>query len=432
MSNNEKIIEIVESVQKEATNVAKNFDRRNDELQKRTRSAIDVYSGTALSQVASIVTETRNMSEELYVSMQSYVTLLDSRCKALLDDDIPLSTIKKVWDLIVWLNEQSDIHISFTSQLNYNPRNDVADVNLFPTVENKFIQKEWENRYKLSPKYEEEQKRIEEEKKEKEAKKQEMARANEKIEAERSANKEKHLKGNEEREKMIADSNQNAANFEKNLEKRIEVLLQKYETENLKTLNQYRDRLKKAESQYATLGFFKFAEKKAVKAQMSELNNEISRLESPENLEKTTSELKQKAEDAQKTYRKDLDDLIDASFTKSVVTVTSSSPNASPLEPCSNEDEECILSYIGYYWRTISDICNEFDFHGDSYSPNQVNRIIQSLKRKGHIIRMESLGKAYYALPGTPYQEQVEVWKKTDKAPETLPQPPKVEDVLKF
>jgi hypothetical protein len=447
MSNNEKIIEIVEIVRKEATGVSKNFDRRNDELQKRTRSAIDVYSGTALSQVASIVTETRNMSEELYVSMQSYVTLLDSRCKALLDDDIPLSTIKKVWDLIVWLNEQSDIHISFTSQLNYNPRNDVADVNLFPTVENKFIQKEWENRYKLSPKYEEEQKRIEIEAK-KEEERQEQAKKEAKLAEENRDKKFKQEKAqyaesNKNYEKLKSLADKKIAEFEETLKNRLFELECDQTKECFEELEKCREERRAVRKELRSAGFFEFKKKKQLTEKFHVCESEIARLSNEysaisESNKGAIEKLKIQADEELEKYKMVLSDYIKSSFHKKTITITSDNPNKAPDFPPETEEEQYVLDmltngrfdkYYGKPWWNVTELIEIFDV--EEYGINKVGRCIKNLQSKGYVNRTSINGLAHFAIAGTPYEETFEVWvEKKDAKP--FPQPPKAEDILKI
>ncbi len=167
---NQKILDTLsfaENILKEAKN---RFNEGNLELQSKASKSIDLFGGTAVSQVAEITKATRTLCEKFYATCQTQVKIIDETCRPLLTDDIPATTVRAVWQMICKLNEESDISVDFTASLNSTALGDVAAIQYSPTMDSKMIQSYWESKYKSCPGRKELEKAEAEEKKEKENK----------------------------------------------------------------------------------------------------------------------------------------------------------------------------------------------------------------------------------------------------------------------
>lgn len=165
--NNESILlEILSQIKSDADSAQYKFNERKWDIERNSNNPIDLFGGSAVSSVSAIAMETRIACDDLYASLQTYVRLIDEKCRPLVDDSVSSTTLKKIVDLIDELNESSSISINFTASLNYHGLGDVADIEYFPTVESKMIQTYWDNTYNSHPdtKKEKERERIAEEK----------------------------------------------------------------------------------------------------------------------------------------------------------------------------------------------------------------------------------------------------------------------------
>lgn len=154
MSNSaatERILEIVRRVRSEASTAERKFDRASEEIQYKASRSIDIFGGDATSRVADIARDSRRACDDLYTTYQSLVHMLDENCRPLLDQEPSLAAVKEVRDLIVWLNDESEIENNFTASFNSRDLGDVASARYVPSMECKMIQRYWENKYAMWP-----------------------------------------------------------------------------------------------------------------------------------------------------------------------------------------------------------------------------------------------------------------------------------------
>lgn len=150
-SATERILQVVSSVKSEARRAESEFDRRNSDIQRKASRSIDLFGGSATSQVADIARDARRACDDLYSAYQSLVRIVDEQCRPLLDQDPAVTAVKEVCDLIKWLNDESEIENNFTASLNSRGLGDVASARYIPTMDNKMIQRYWENKYAMWP-----------------------------------------------------------------------------------------------------------------------------------------------------------------------------------------------------------------------------------------------------------------------------------------
>lgn len=153
MSNiaTEQMLAAVRSTKESAKRAEQEYDRRADRLQEKASQNINLFGGSAVSQVADIAQESRSICDTLYATYQTLVRMLDSQCRPLLDQNPDYTAVRAVRDLIKWLNDESEIQNNFTASLNAYNLGDIAAVRYIPSMENKMIQTFWETSYQSLP-----------------------------------------------------------------------------------------------------------------------------------------------------------------------------------------------------------------------------------------------------------------------------------------
>jgi len=146
MSNiaTEQMLLAVQTTKESAKAAETEYDRRADALQEKAGRNINLFGGTAVSQVADLASDSRKICDTLYASYQMLVKMLDSQCRPLLDQEPEFPAVRAVRDLIKWLNDESEIENNFTASLNAHNLGDVASARYFPSMDNKMIQSFWE------------------------------------------------------------------------------------------------------------------------------------------------------------------------------------------------------------------------------------------------------------------------------------------------
>ncbi len=131
------------------------FDSRNDEVQRKASRDIDLFGGHASSRVLEIASDAKRACDDLYATYQSLIPSLDSICRPLLDYNPGMEAIKSVRDMMQLLNEESEIENNYTASLNDTSLGDVVNAKYVPLMENRMIEKFWENQLESTPEYKE-------------------------------------------------------------------------------------------------------------------------------------------------------------------------------------------------------------------------------------------------------------------------------------
>lgn len=147
MQTSDRIEQIVTRAKKQAEKAMEDFDFDAARLQISSSSSIDLFGGTATSQVADIATDVRRVCDKLYATLQMLVKLVDEECKPLLNQQLSMSAVKKVADLIKWLNSESEIGANFGASVNSKNLGTMVSGRYIPTMEAKMIQSYWETKY---------------------------------------------------------------------------------------------------------------------------------------------------------------------------------------------------------------------------------------------------------------------------------------------
>lgn len=139
--------QIVERIKKQAEQAMREFDVEAKHVQNSSSASIDLFGGTAASQVVDIAADTRRVCDKLYATLQMLVKMVDEECKPLLNQQPSMSAVKKVADLIKWLNNESEIGANFSASLNSKSLGTVVSGKYIPTMENKMLESYWEAKY---------------------------------------------------------------------------------------------------------------------------------------------------------------------------------------------------------------------------------------------------------------------------------------------
>ena len=156
MDISNQMLEAVANAKKQAKSAESQFDFAAEMVNIKSSSSIDLFGGSAVSQVAEIASAVRKACDELYASYQSLVLTLDRQCRPLLDMGPSTRAVKEVMEMIKWLNSESEIGSNFSGSLNGSSLGDLVNVKYFASMECQMIQKYWESVYASMPGTEEE------------------------------------------------------------------------------------------------------------------------------------------------------------------------------------------------------------------------------------------------------------------------------------
>ena len=111
MSNSasEKLMQAVRLTKESAERAEREYDSGAERVQRMASQSIDLFGGSAVSQVADIASESRKICDALYASYQMLVKMLDEECRPLLDQEPDYRAVREVCNLIKWLNDESEI-----------------------------------------------------------------------------------------------------------------------------------------------------------------------------------------------------------------------------------------------------------------------------------------------------------------------------------
>ena len=285
----ERMLQVVQMARSEAKRAEYEFDRRNSDIQRKAGRSIDLFGGSATSQVADIARDARRACDDLYTAYQSLVRIVDEQCRPLLDQEPDLSAVKEVCDLIKWLNDESEIENNFTASLNSRSLGDVASARYVPTMDNKMIQRYWENKYAMWPGRAEQEARERAQAEERRRIQQEAAlAAQEKARQEQAAKMEayeqEHKEWAKKKESILRErSRMLQAEMDRERSRLQRQTNDAYEQTRGKLRRELDDctaRKTSAEARLASLGFFAFGEKSEAKKTIQTMIAQIASLES--------------------------------------------------------------------------------------------------------------------------------------------------------
>ena len=312
MSNfaTETMLQAVDIVKENAKNAEREFDMRASALQRKAGRSIDLLGGRAVDTVADIASESRKICDSLYSTYQTLIKMLDDQCRPLLDQDPEPSAVRKVRDMIKWLNDESEIQNNFTASLNSRSLGGVASARYIPTIENKMIQSFWETKYQMLPgrleaEQAERQSRLLADAEKRRAKEEELKRRNEEEKqrferesAEYNKKREAWEKSTSAVQKTRSDKIKQAIDEERAHRK---ADIENRYSESVRRIAEEKKKCGKtkaeAENRLSSLGFFSFGEKKKEKKTIAEMTSALLSLDAAmEEAERTYNQEKSTVE----------------------------------------------------------------------------------------------------------------------------------------
>lgn len=284
----DRILQIVRHARGEAGAAERQFDRANSDIQWKASRSIDLFGGDATSRVADIARDARRVCDDLYSSYQSLIRIVDEQCRPLLDQDPALSAVKEVRDLIKWLNDESEIENNFTASFNSRSLGDVASARYIPSMDNKMIQRYWENRYAMWPGRAEQEAREAAEAAERRRRQEEARRAAQEEERKRQeaemAEYERQHQVWKKKAEAVEELRRSAAQRALDDQvRKLKLAADKAYEDTKRTLladkAEAQARKTAAETKLPTLGFFAFGEKSQCKKTIREAEERLVRLD---------------------------------------------------------------------------------------------------------------------------------------------------------
>lgn len=275
MSNSasQKMLDAVSAAKESAKRAEQEYDRGARRLQAKASRNIDLYGGSAVSQVADIASESRKICDALYAAYQTLVKMIDEQCRPLLEQEPDYRAVREVRNIIKWLNDESEIENNFTASLNSRSLGGVASGRYIPLMENKMIQSFWDSKCASWPG------RAEAEHAEKLRKEEQKRQRKQEAEAAWRAEEEAY-------ERALSEWSQKAIIIERHRKRSVDDLLGEAKRERKATIKNAYEReitlaAKKreeceqakaeAEELLATLGLMKFSQKSKAKKTIEEM-----------------------------------------------------------------------------------------------------------------------------------------------------------------
>lgn len=284
----DKLRQAVSAVRDRAAAAEREFDRRADALERKTRQSMDIFGDDTLSRVADIAAESRKICDSLYAAYQTLVVMLDEQCRPLLAENPDYIAVREVSRTIAWLNEESEIENNFTASFEGMGLGDIAARRYFPSMESKMTESFWETKLAMWPGREEaeaQERRQKEEAEQQRRKQAEQAAAREKEELRQE--KLRYAREYEAWQAKTAEiEKQRADEVGAALARSREQLLHSLEEtySNAQKTAAHRkasciQRREQAEARLSTLGAFSFSEKSALRKTIKELDAELRNAE---------------------------------------------------------------------------------------------------------------------------------------------------------
>ena len=311
----EQILAEVQKAKRQARSADRLFDSRNQAIQSRASSSIDLFGGYATSTVVAIRAAAQEACDDLYVTYQSLVESLDAACRPLLDLSPSGSAIKEVADAIRHFNEESKIESNFTASFNGSDLGNVANSKYVPRISNKMIQRFWEDTYAKTPyAAEREKKRQESAERARKNREAERLRAEE---ARKRKEEEKRLedirkaeelkKAKKHKETVAAEAKKRITDFRRELDAETDRQLTLLRSRLKDQIRSFEQQKKQQEQALASLGRFSFGEKKALREQIDLLSQRIRLLSDPQLVAEEEQNMRQLASGVLESYKADMD-----------------------------------------------------------------------------------------------------------------------------
>lgn len=268
MSNTvtEQMLLLVQNIKESADRAEQEYDQKVNQLQMKASQGIDLFGGSAVSQMADIASTSRKICDELYSAYQMLVRVLDEECRPLLAQQPDYRAVRDVCNLIQKLNSESEIENKFTASLNDHSLGDVASGRYIPSIECKMIESYWETKcasWTGREETEEREQRLEDYLKQRE----ENTRNSNQERIDQYYNERKQWQKKCEHIKVqcVTEVNRRVQDVQSKLQQTVKEKYDNICNFHRQTLDQYTIIKTDAETVLGSLDFFKFAQKKEQK-----------------------------------------------------------------------------------------------------------------------------------------------------------------------
>lgn len=318
-----QILDIVQSVRREADSANASYERAVDRIERRASSTTIYLS--QMSTAMDIVADSKQAMDALYTTYEALVRTLDMQCRPLAEQGASAHAVYEVYKLIAYMNsESSSLRGNFTASLNSYSLGDVAGVRYTASLEAQTIERFWKTKYSMMPEAveEEKRKRAAAQQAAKRREEQRKKEAEEKAERERQAaeeaarRQEAALQAQAQKESVTYACMAQVLAFEKAVWDEAHRQKLAIRQEVKAKLASLQEEKKQHETTLAGLGFMKFNEKKQEKQEIERLNNRILTYMDPELQAKAAQELDAQAEAAIEKYKKEVMNYLDSRFSK--------------------------------------------------------------------------------------------------------------------
>lgn len=403
----DRILQAIERTREQAKEAENDFDIAEQHIQMMAENSINLFGGNTVSRVADIVAESKKACDNLYAAYQSLIISVDRMCRPFIEENPEPSAIKKVGELIEWLNNESEIENNFTASLNGSSLGGVASGRYIPSIECKMLENYWKDTYLNIPgirEAEEIKKRETDEKRKKEQ---------ERFAKMAEENEEKKKSELENYKKQIEDwKNECLRIKELRVKKLEEMILSKSKIENEKIdeehnliLGELEDKIKQVETQIEettkemhSLGFFELSEKYIKKKTIKSLNVEHEDLKQKVNAEeKSYTDKKEEMNLKIGQNKRDMEKQIEKQYPLPI------EPKI-PSGPCENEIiKEVIIEFMqtnkGYDGGLfdISEMMEQCE-KLNGYIIPRIRTLMRQLENENKVVSVEVKRKIYFRL----------------------------------
>ena len=304
-----QILSIVKQIREEANSANRSYKLEADIIERK--SSYTTINVSQMNNALEIIRDSKAALDKLYTTYESLVRMLDMQCRPLADQGASASVIKEVYKLIEHMNsESSSLSGNFTASLNSSDLGDVGGVRYIASLEAQTIEKMWKTRYSMTPEAKEEEAqhkkeeeeariRLEEERKRKEEEREAKAK---KVSDEIAQIEKDNSAAKVHKENITKECLSNVSNFEKNLKAHIKILQEEFKKDIALKLSKLQEEKKNHECILASLGFFKFSEKKQEKKEIIRIETEILKFSSQSIISTETARLNSLAQYAVEKY----------------------------------------------------------------------------------------------------------------------------------
>lgn len=440
MSKVEQIRSALSTVRSEHRSADSSFEYAQSRVERINNTPINIYYDDVHGRIREAINVAMDACLALYTTCQKLVLKLDKTCRPLLDEDTPADLIGDIYREIRQLNEDSEINNDYTGNLDGISFGDVAKIRYIPTDEAKSIEHFWEQQY-LGRKRKEENdaymqrhgvslSEIPKHKRYMElVRKLGSATTSEAVialrdgfadmqdcwdaaayvaqcdariaelqaaeaEAQRQAELERIAaeKRKEKQDAVVAECNAKVDAFGAALKKQVARLLETFQAGLQQQIAATQREKEQAECELRGLGFFAFGAKKAKKAEILRLEQQLLALQNPDNVAGEKKRLSSLATKAKNAYAKQVKEYLYKRF-----------PCLEPQEPTyvfsgSKEGKALKVLYLMRDGKPylVTDIMEMLQQDGDGLSSSYVTMLLRNLKDSGRVIRMEVKGRAYF------------------------------------